>query len=236
MRNYTTHKAPVNWERVRVAIFDIDGTLYDQRRLRRRMVRVLLAHCLINPQDARILRILHVFRRTREELADAECENIRILQYERPAQWLGISAEAVRTAVETWMYERPLPYLRPCRYPGVEQLFRALTTSGRTIAILSDHPCEDKLRALELHADVCISAVDDDTGRLKPHPACLWRLLDRVGAESVDCVLIGDRDDRDGECARRVGMTYLLKTGHSPTKLRHFTNYHELASSVAALC
>ncbi|WP_196795358.1 HAD hydrolase-like protein [Richelia intracellularis] len=31
-----------------------------------------------------------------------------------------------------------------------------------------------------------------------------------MGVSVEDCLLIGDRDDRDGECARRAGMKYFI--------------------------
>jgi FMN phosphatase YigB (HAD superfamily) len=123
--------AAIPWSRIRVVAFNIDGTLYDQRPLRRRMWCTLMAHCLARPRDLTVLRTLRTFRRLREELAEEASEGIGRLQYERPAALLGLSPEAVRVAVETWMHKRPLPLLGRCRYPGVERVFEALRASGR---------------------------------------------------------------------------------------------------------
>lgn len=209
----------IPWSRIRVVVFDVDGTLYDQRPLRRRMWLALIAHCLARPRDLAVLRTLRIFRRLREELAEEASEGISRLQYERPATLLGLSPEAVRVAVETWMHHRPLPLLRRCRYPGVERVFEALAESGRTIAVFSDYPAGAKLKALGLRADIEVCATDADVQRLKPHPLGLQRVLERAGAGPEECLYIGDRDERDGACARRLGVAYLHKAAAAGTAL-----------------
>ena len=213
--------AAVPWSRIRLAVFDVDGTLYDQRPLHRRMQLALAAHCATRPWDLPLLRTLLTFRRLREELTEEAGEGVSRLQYERPAVLLGLSPDAIRLAVETWLHERPLPHLRRCRFPGVEEVFRALKASGRTTAVFSDYPAEAKLRALELEADFHVAG-------LKPHPRGLERALERAGVGPEECVFIGDRDERDGECARRLGVHYLLKTSASTGKPLEFHRYEEL--------
>ncbi|MEM7212309.1 MAG: HAD family hydrolase [Pseudomonadota bacterium] len=210
-------------------MFDVDGTLYDQRPLRRRMLLALLTHCLLHPHDLRLPRLLQTYRRSREDLADEESDQIEVRQYDRPATSLGLPSDEVRQAVETWMHERPLKYLRSCRYPGVGRLFEQIRASGRTIAILSDYPSEAKLRALHLEADLQVAATDADVRRLKPHPLGLQRLLERMRLPADACLYIGDRDERDGACARRLGVHYLIKTdGKDDRHPQVFHHYDEL--------
>lgn len=220
--------AEIPWPRIRLVVFDVDGTLYDQRHLRRRMALALTAHCLTRPGDLGLWRTLKAFRRSREELAEEASEGISRLQYERPAALLGLSPEAVRLAAELWMHERPLQFLRSCRYPGVEQVFAALRASGRATAILSDYPAEAKLRALGLEVDLRVAATDSDVQRLKPHPLGLQRVLEQARVAPEACLFIGDRDERDGACARRLGVRYLLKTRRATTLPRTFHRYDDL--------
>jgi HAD superfamily hydrolase (TIGR01549 family) len=228
-RTRPTFLASLPWPRIRLVVFDVDGTLYDQRPLRRRMQLALLRHCLIRPRELPLLRTLQVFRRLREELAEGGGGEISRLQYERPAALLGLSPEIVQLAVETWMHERPLVHLAAARFPGVDQMFEALRLSGRKAAIFSDYPAEAKMRALGLTADFHVAATDPDVQRLKPHPLGLQRVLERAGASPETCLYIGDRDERDGECARRLGVHYLLKA-HSAVRDRPWTfhRYDEL--------
>jgi HAD superfamily hydrolase (TIGR01509 family) len=218
----------IPWPRIRLVMFDVDGTLYDQRPLYRRMWLALLAHCLTRPRELGVLRTLMAFRRLREQLAEEASEGVSRLQFERPAVLLGLSPEAIRLAVETWVHERPLPHLRRCRFPGVEEVFRALRASGRTTGVFSDYPAGAKLRALGLEPDFHIAATDPDVERLKPHPRGLERALERAGVGPEACVFIGDRDERDGECARRLGVRYLLKTPAPTGRPFEFHRYDEL--------
>jgi len=219
----------IPWSRVRLVVFDVDGTLYDQRQLHRRICLSLMRHCVARPRDLRLLRTLQVFRRLREELAEEASQDIGRLQYERPAVQLRTSPDVVRAAVEHWMHEHPLFYLRRYRYPGIERVFEILRASGRTTAIFSDYPAEAKMRVLGLRADLYVSAIDADVQRLKPHPLGLRLILERVGATPEESLYIGDRDDRDGECARRLGVHFLLRTRNATGRSSTFHCYDELA-------
>jgi len=196
---------------IRAVIFDVDGTLYDHGALRRRMRSALLRHCLAKPSGFRTLLILKAFREMREALAEEEASEVAVEQYARPARRLGIPVETVRRTVETWMHEHPLAYLPTCRFDGIDRLFDGLRRSGRPIAVLSDYPSAAKLKALGLEADLHVSAVDPEIDRLKPNPKGLLHAVARLGLEPSQCLLVGDRDERDGECARRAGVPYLIK-------------------------
>ena len=75
---------------------------------------------------------------------------------------------------------------------------------------LSDYPTERKLKALNMETVLSFSSLDSCIDRLKPDPKGLlhicrcWKLL------PGECLVIGDRDDRDGEAARRAGMNYII--------------------------
>lgn len=216
--------------RLRLVVFDLDGTLYDQRCLRRRMLWELGRHCLRRPRDLKILEIIAEFRRARERLAEDGAQGIGRLQYERPAATLGIQPREVSEVVGLWMEQRPLKHLPRCRYPGIEELFEQLRGSGVLVGVLSDYPVREKLRALDLVADITASAAEPEIDRLKPHPAGLEYLMARAGVAPDECLLIGDREDRDGACARRAGVDYLIKARSSgpPHQFRH---YRELLSA-----
>lgn len=222
----------LDWGGIRVVVFDVDGTLYDQGPLRRRMVREILLYCLARPTKISLLRTIHEFRKSREQLADEEADSISRAQFERPASRLGVSPKSVETIVEEWMFERPLRHLRACRYEGVAEVFSRLKETGRAVAAFSDYPAAKKLRALELETDLVVTAMDPEVDRLKPHPAGLLQVMELARAEPTQVLLVGDRDERDGECARRAGSPYLLKTAGATRDSRDFIDYRELLSSV----
>jgi len=89
---------------IRAVLFDVDGTLYRQGPLRRRMALELAAL----PWDARSLRgavavwrRIACFRRVREELRALghATESLADLQFTEPALRLGEDPEAVRSTV-----------------------------------------------------------------------------------------------------------------------------------------
>lgn len=200
----------VDWQRVRGVVFDIDGTLYHQRRMRLRMARELALRCLTRPATLAEVRILATFRRQRETLADEEAEGIGRLQYERPAGALGLPAARVEAVVAEWILERPLRHAALCRRAGARRLFATLRASGRHVAVWSDYPAAGKLAAMGLEAEVVVTAEDPEVDRLKPQPAGLVRVLDLLGLSPAEALMVGDRDERDGEAARRLGCPYLL--------------------------
>jgi len=219
----------IHWDAVRAVVFDVDGTIYDQGRMRRRMALALLRHCLRYPHEVGLLRTVQTFRRIREELGDEEVGDIARLQYARPAERLALDPDAVRRVAEYWLGERPLAHLPACRAPAVDILFAALRETGRKIAIFSDYAIENKLAALGLEADLCVSALDPDVDRLKPNARGLERILERLALPPEACVMIGDRDDRDGEAARRVGMPFLRRVWGGKSEAGTVNDYAALA-------
>lgn len=202
----------IDWSRFDLIVFDMDGTLYEQRPLRRRMA-AMLAGEVLRSRSIAVPRMLGTYRRRREALAEAMAPGFAIEQYALP----GCDAGTVRSVVREWMEERPLAYLRSCRTKGAGRLFSRLAVS-HTLAVYSDYRVEAKMAALGLAAPLTVSA--EDVGCLKPDPAGLHWLIAAAGTTAARTLMIGDRDDRDGEAARRAGVRALIRG-------RDFTHYDE---------
>lgn len=222
----------VDWQRVRAVVFDVDGTLYDQRAMRLRMVRELALRCLARPTVLQEARILRAFRQVRKELAEEEASSIDRIQYDRTADRLGLRSARIETVVQEWILDRPLRHLPACRLAGVRRLFNDLRDGGRRIGVWSDYPVDAKLEALGLAAEATSSPADPQVDRLKPQPAGLERTLEQLAVPPGEALMIGDRDDRDGEAARRLGCPYLLLVSR-PSSAVEFANYAVLASSLS---
>ncbi len=216
----------IDWDRVDLVVFDLDGTLYDAGRLRRAMLGQLLAAAWCT-RSLHTLRVLRVFRQVREALGNEEGADFISLQYTRTAARTGCDPQAVRARVREWMEERPLAQLAACRQPHVETLFAALRAAGKRVAVWSDYPAQDKLRALCLQADVVVSATDADVGRLKPDPRGLHTLLARTGVPASRALMIGDRVDRDAEAARRAGVQALVLGRRVPAGVSCFRRFDD---------
>lgn len=214
----------LDWDAIDLVVFDVDGTLYDQRRLRFAMARQLLAHSW-RSRSLDALRTLRTFRHVREELGNAPDVSFLEAQYARTASRHNMTPQEVQSLATEWMEQRPLPLLAACRYAGVEELFAALRAQGKHIAVFSDYPALDKLEALGLRADSVVCATDATIGRLKPDPAGLHEILRMSGAAPERAVMIGDRPDRDGAAARAARVNALLLARRSHPEFDTFRSY-----------
>lgn len=221
----------IDWNAVDVAIFDVDGTLYNQSLLRKQMARNLLGHYFLRPWQAYDLQIIRVFRKEREAMCQDAIRDLENAQYERCAKKVKVAPARVKNLVEKWMYQAPLPFLTACRFEGIVALFSALKEKGIKIAIYSDYPATDKLNAMGLHADLVVSSTDSEIDTLKPNPAGLRYILKKFNTTADRCIFFGDRDELDGECARQAGMPYYILTEND----KHTNFYSSLADKVNPL-
>jgi FMN phosphatase YigB (HAD superfamily) len=203
--------AQIDWAKVRLVAFDIDGTLYRQQQLRLLMAFDLLAYTL-RSGDLAALRVLKRYRGIRERMALREIIDFKRALIAETASACSVSEVKVRAIVAEWIERRPLPHLATCRYPGLVQLFAALRSKGKSVGILSDYPATTKLQALGLTADYVVCAEDEGVDVQKPHPKGLLMLMHKAGATAQTTVMIGDRPQRDGLVAKRVGANALIRS------------------------
>lgn len=198
------------WDDCGIAVFDIDGTLYDPAPMRLRMA-VMVGWHAATTFDPKLVQLISALRRRREALAEAEQTGFEAMLVADVAASSGRTEAAVRAVLDDWFDRRPLPYLKRYLVPGITELFAALRQNGIQIGVLSDHRATEKLAALGLSADIVVSAVDPDIGVQKPNPKGLVSLLDRAGRRPAEAIMIGDRADRDGIIAQRAGTRFLLR-------------------------
>lgn len=222
----------VNWGGVELVVFDVDGTLYDQQRVRIAMA-VELASEMAWRRNFALAKTLRAYRRCHEELGEGSPRDLRhphyslSLQRDLTAQRTGQPVEQVHAWADEWMEKRPLPHIAAARVDGVRELFAALAASGRTIAIFSDYPAEAKLAALGLVAHIVVTAGDSDVGRLKPDPAGLRKALSLAGVRPERALMIGDRFDRDALAAQRAAVPALIRSRRSAAPYQTFRNYRD---------
>lgn len=216
----------------KAVIFDVDGTLYDQPRLRRIMCRELALHLIRSPvKGLRTIKILAVFRRIRESMPSMEIANLAQASYVMTAQRLNSPIEQVRKIVQDWIFQRPLRHLPSCKCAGLDTFMDHLAKRDVATAVFSDYPAQAKVQSLGLRFSVLLDAEDARVDRLKPDPKGLIVCSELLGLAQAECLFVGDRDDRDGECARRAGMPYLLYTATSSARPNTFRSYAELLES-----
>ena len=198
----------------RAVIFDLDGTLYFQTKLRMMMVCRLGRYYCIHFWRLRELLAIKKFREVRErwdEIAVGETElQMDEAQYSYVGRAMKMPPERVRAAVEKWMYEKPLTILPECRDEALVDLINAIHLKGISVMIYSDYPVADKLHALDIEADKLYTALDENIMSLKPDPKGLQTIMDENHFQPSEIIMIGDRMSKDGQAALNAGIDYII--------------------------
>lgn len=214
-----------NWSRARIWVrigplvdtaqyqawlVDLDGTLYRPLPVKLAMGASLLL------KGRRALPAIKAFRAAHEQVRGQKLApglSPYQAQLEQAAKASGWELERLSQTVEEWMIQRPGPWLkRACRGALVAQI-EAYVGQGGTCALVSDYPASKKLAAMgleSLFSAVVSSGEPGGPSQLKPDPEGYLLAAKALGVEPQACLVIGDRQDADGEAARRAGMGFLL--------------------------
>jgi len=225
MQNCLNDKLPVKPDLI---IFDLDGTLYDQKKLRSLLKRNLLFRFITLRIRFLDFRIISYFRKQRELLKSYHSDRLLEEQFERCATALGVTPERVRKSIETYMFHLPLQFLRHTKYEGVDTFFTMLRRKKIKTAIYSDYPVKEKLKVLELVADAVYCSTDKAIGQLKPSLKALHYICAEMGSTVANTVYIGDRDDTDGEGARLAGISFIPVDRKKAVKGMFYSELSEL--------
>lgn len=186
----------------RIIIFDLDGTLYDKTGLARRLVwKQLLRGCLhLLVRERKVRRQLRGLHFVSEEafydafFAGFPCpEKARRWYFE---QYMPDMAAVLRKhyRMAQWL-EWKIPELRD---------------KGQKIVVFSDYGfVREKLAAIGFDSQWADLVVDAPSlGGLKPCRESFEKICQMMNAQPSECLMVGDRDDTDGEGARAVGMAF----------------------------
>jgi HAD superfamily hydrolase (TIGR01549 family) len=176
----------------RAIILDMDGTLYYHFPLKICMAFELLCYYALHIRRFRDLITLILFRKSRES---------------------GV-LNAGNAIVDYWMHEKPLAYIHLFRDKKLLALTREFRHRGAKIVVYSDYPAVKKIEALHpFQADFVFHAADAAIQCLKPNVKGLQHILSVIKEPSADTVFIGDRYEKDGKCAKALGMDYVILHG-----------------------
>ncbi|MBN1488767.1 MAG: HAD family hydrolase [Phycisphaerae bacterium] len=202
---------------IKAILFDVDGTLYDQKPLHRQMLVQLAWWACRHPwRTPRLFRVIQAFRRAQEALR-AGNEPLRAQGlYETQLAWAarsaGVASEVVKRIVEEWMFERPLGALRRQRQSDLPAILERLRQHGYRLGVYSDYPAEAKLDAMGIgHCfDVVVCSYDPDVGRFKPDPRGFVHTAECLGSTPDETLYVGDRVEVDAVGAGAAGMRAVI--------------------------
>lgn len=194
-------------EGVKSVVFDVDGTLFDKSKL---PLHLVLA-------DPLYMFILNNERKARKSLAGVWFGDERTY-YETLYGKVAIRSHVSSKRVKWWYDHRYMPSMvrvlkRHYRLRDwVPVLLPELRAKGIKVALFSDYGCVDeRLEALGFDpawADFITDA--PRMGGLKPCKESLLSVCRELGVEPGETLMVGDRDDTDGEAAHRCGMHFHL--------------------------
>ena len=197
------------------AVFDVDGTLYDQRPLR----CILLAHMalamIVRPvRTLRAIRILRSYRKQLETLRASTEPITPTSQLEATATATGLPIATIAPHVRFWMDTLPLRFMGLLVRRNLRRLLRQWRTAGVTLGVYSDYPADEKLRSLGLRevfgAERTAWSGGMGSRKLKPDPKGFVAMAAKLGLEPGEVTYIGDRPELDANGARAAGMDAVI--------------------------
>lgn len=200
-------------------VFDLDGTLYFQKKLRLIMAIRLIKYYGLHFWQFRELLIIKKFRDVKDNWENIQKSlNINALngesdideqQYKYVAMKLNTSPEKVKNVIHRWIYENPLDALKLSKDERLSGIIER-ELKDKKVVVLSDYPAYDKLKAMDINIKDAYCTAQKEIGELKPSPKGLMYISSLYDVPTSDMLMIGDRMEKDGECAKRAGVDYVI--------------------------
>lgn len=191
-------------------IVDVDGTLYFQKQVRVQMFCTLACYYFFHPLCLSELLALYKYRKIREIDMFKGDEDFEHKEYCYVAKLFKKEPEWAQSIIERWMHSYPLKIIAKNRDCMLIKILQERRNEGARVIIYSDYPVEDKLNALGMQCDSMYYSGDEIISCLKPESRGLANIVKKEDLRIEDCLFIGDRYEKDGLCAKSIGMDYYI--------------------------
>ena len=191
-------------------VVDMDGTLYFQKPVRIKMAMELLKYYLLHPFRINELLAIKKYREVREEGMFSEEEGFEDKQYDHVSSLYNIPPDKFREIQEYWMIQCPLKYISMYKNYDLIDFLEKKISKGSTVTVYSDYPVENKLEAVGLKPTYYFSPADPEINCMKPDSKGLKYIISLMNVNEEDILFIGDRMEKDGECAKKCGVDFYL--------------------------
>ena len=187
-------------------IFDVDGTLYSQPKMRIKMAFDLALYYGLHFWRAKEFLLLYYFRKLREtekyrtksitEQIFAACKKVSLPE------------NIGRGVIDKWMFSKPLDVMKQCAFPGIAEFVADMQSKGKRVYIYSDYAAEEKLSVLGIAPDGIYTPENPGVSELKPSRKAMDYIMSELKASAEDVLFVGDRDEKDGKSAEYAGVDY----------------------------
>jgi putative hydrolase of the HAD superfamily len=212
--------------------FDLDGTLYPNRRFYRRVIPLALREWRLFLAFTNARKVLHAENHPFHE-------DFYELQAELMARLLKQNQCSVKEKTERLIYRAWEPLFKQVAlYPFVRETLSAFRGAGLKLGILSDFPLPNKLRNLKLEENWDAVLCSEAVGHLKPSPQPFLELEKQLGVPANRLLYVGNSVRYDINGAKRAGMRAALINPWFKPKQRAgsadfaFTDYRALREYV----
>ena len=189
-----------------VFIFDLDGTLYSQKKVRLAMAWKLFWHYLLRLNKIKELQALYQFRVCRE-MSDFKEMSIEDICHILSAK-ICLDFNIIKDVITKWMFDEPLELIKHYSYKDVCSFISKTQEKGKIIIIYSDYPVERKLNALKINPNLIFTSEDPRIHELKPSSKAMTLISGSVSQPICEIIYIGDRDEKDGASAKLLDISY----------------------------
>jgi FMN phosphatase YigB (HAD superfamily) len=196
---------------IRGVIFDLDGTLYHMRWFMRPLLTLqLLPRLLLVP---RYMAVRKKF--SGRDLQSGE-QLLKAMAVELSRKSIGLSESQAYRWISHSFYTAFVNVMRLMRghRRGLADTLAGLRSRSIECAVLSDFAyIDERLDMLGIdRAHFSIRLAAESAGSLKPGARPFLQIAGSWKIEPAGIVVIGDRDDTDGEAARAAGMQFVRIT------------------------
>jgi len=209
-------------------IVDFDGTLYYQPYLRLKMIMHMFLFLILHPWRLGELMIVIYYRHIRENGKFSKQDEFEKKEWLDTANKFNMSVNAVKKIIGHWMFEVPLPYILEGKDDILISFLNEQMEDGKKVIIYSDYPVKDKLCALTFSPGHYFYSGDNMINCLKPNNKGLENIITMLGGYGVnrkDIIFLGDRKEKDGICAQKSKIDYLILKAYKYQRRKQWDYY-----------
>jgi len=188
---------------IKLVIFDLDNTLTDFVRMKEvsieAAIQAMIDAGLLVPPDRIREEILKIYGNEGIEYQKVFNKLLVNLIGEVDYKVLAAGIVGYRRAREAALV----------LYPHVKMTLIQLLSRGLKLAVISDAPRQEawlRLCYLQLHHMFDMVITYEDTGEYKPSPAPFRMVLDKMGIQASEALMVGDWPERDIVGAAELGI------------------------------
>ena len=198
MKNFT--------DGIKAVIFDFDGTLYNPNGFKKRLVLSTLWSMPLVLADRKFRRL----NKGRDFGSEEKFHN----EYYSFIASHSFVAKKTAALWKSRVYMAAMSKILRKKYSAqkdVQKLFDYLRDKRIPVAVFSDYNCvRERMKDIGLENLSGVSIYDSETfGALKPCSRGFLKISMDMGVEPSSILVVGDRNDTDGEGARKTGMKFV---------------------------